>query len=133
MSYQSEIYDAVCNSIALNKLFGDRFSWDIADNSTPVPFVVAQTISDSGRGDLQGDRGLGFPLIQFSTWAKTKDEALKISETIRVELEGIQLPGDAAVVLTFQSEHSTYDPDARLFGNVMSYYASFYLHAPNKP
>ncbi len=96
MSYHEDIYQAVLNSAALAALIEDRFCWDVADGSTLVPYIVAQTISDSGETDHDGTRDLSFPLIQVTAWAKTKAEAVAIMRAWKADLEGVDIPGTSA-------------------------------------
>lgn len=123
MSYQAEIRAAVLATAEITELAGDRFFWDIADASAVAPYIVAQTISDNGDTDLGGDRGITFPLIQFSFWAATKETALALYDAFRRNLEGIQLPGETSTALVFAGEHSSYDDVTRLFGHIAEYRA----------
>lgn len=121
MSYQSDIFAAIQASAALTALIGQRFSWDVADGSTPTPYLVAQTISGSGETDLSGERNLAFPLVQFTAWSISKAEAIQVIATLKAELEGINLPGGSNVSLGYAGENSTYDRDTQFYGELIDY------------
>ncbi|GAA5124665.1 DUF3168 domain-containing protein [Luteolibacter yonseiensis] len=124
MSYQSDIYEAIKASAPLTALIGDRFFWDVADSSTTTPYIVAQTVSNDGETDFDGFRDVSFPLIQFSAWAKTKQDAIEIMSKFRTGLEGRNLPGASDVSLSFAGEQSTRDPVTKLYGEIIDYRAS---------
>ena len=124
MSYQSDIFDAIQASSAITALIGNRLFWDIADGDAIAPYAVAQTVSVSGETDLRGRRNVEFPLIQFSFWAKTKAEVIAISSAFKTAMEGRNLPGTSDTSLGFSGQHSTYESESRLFGEIMEYRAS---------
>lgn len=124
MSYQSEIYDAILASAPIAELIGDRFSWDIADPSTVAPYLVAQTIANSSNGDLQGVRDTSFPLIQITCWAISKSQAIEVMHRVEKALEGMEIPGETGISMNFSNEHSSYDSETRLFGEIREFRAS---------
>lgn len=125
MSWQSDITAAVTGSSALTTLIGDRFSWDVADGTqAAAPFLVAQVISADGETDFSGVRSLVFPLIQFTAWATSKEQAIGIIATLAREIEGRNLPGDNNVSLGYAGEQSTRDPQTKLYGEIIDYRAS---------
>lgn len=127
MSYEADIYRAVKDCSPLWDAIGGRFMWDIADPSTSSPYIVAQTVSDSGETDFDGTRDISFPTVQFTCWATTKQRAIEIMAIFRDNLEGYDLPGDSRCSLGFSNRFSTYDPTARLFGIILQYKASLQL------
>lgn len=124
MSYQSDIYAAIIASATLSEAIGGNFSWEVADGSTPAPYIVAQTISDDGGGDLAGDRSLTFPLVQFTCWAVSKEQAIDIMRTFKAEIEGRNLTGDSNPSLGYAGQQSTRDPQTKLFGEIREYKVS---------
>lgn len=116
MSYERDIYQAVRSCAPVWSAIGGRFSWDIADADSDAPYIVAQTISDNGPTTHAGERGATFPTVQFSCWAKSKSQAVKIMDDFRKGIEGRNLPGESVVSLTFSSRFSTYESETRLFG-----------------
>lgn len=124
MSYEADIYAVVQATSALTTLIGTRFFWDIADGSAVAPYIVAQTISDSGETDHDGDRSISFPLIQFSCWAKTKVEALAVMAAFKTAMEGVTLAGSSATSLSFAGQNSSYDRDTKLYGQIHDYRAA---------
>ena len=128
MSIETDINNAILNSGQLAVLIGGRFSWDIAESSTVAPFLVAQTISSDSETTHDGDRSLSFPLIQFSCWAKTKDQAIAIMSAFKTEMEGQTLPGANHVTLTHAGENSSYDTETKLFGILVDYRASAFTN-----
>lgn len=118
MSYEADITQAIKDSAPLWEAINGCFSWDVADSSKSPPYLVAQTITESGDTTHDGSRDVTFPTIQFSAWAKTKAEAVNISALLTSCLEGQSLPGDSAIALRFDSRNSTYDAESRLFGIV---------------
>ncbi len=124
MSWQSDIFDAVQASSALTVLIGDRFSWDVADGTTAVPYLVAQVISGDGETDLSGDRSLAFPLIQFAAWSPSKAETIEVMRIVKQELEGRNLPGKNNVSLGYGGEQSTWDPQTKYYGETVDYRVS---------
>lgn len=133
MSYQSDIYLAVIGDEYVSGLIGGRFFWDIADGSEAVPpYIVAQTISDSGETDYDGTRGLSFPLIQFSAWAKTKLAAVDIIDGLTLAIEGKTLLGDSGCSLSFSNRASTFDPSTRFFGEILDLRGAISLQPPTQ-
>jgi hypothetical protein len=124
MSYQSDINDAISDSEILTDLIGDRFFWDVADDGASQPFIVAQTISTDGDTCHDGTRDWSFPLIQFSAWASTKVAAIGLASAIRGEIEGVTLPGNSKVSLSFSNQNSTRDQETKLYGEIIDYRAS---------
>lgn len=123
MSYQSDINNAVASSSSLSLLIGNRFFWDVADDEATAPFLVAQTISTDSETCHDGSRDWSFPLIQFSAWAKTKDEAIEISSALKRDLEGVELIGASRVSLSYSSSNSTRDQETKLYGELIDYRA----------
>lgn len=124
MSYQADIYQAVLNSAPIAAKIGEKFSWDIADPTETPPYIVAQTISNSDSGDMQGVRDTSFPLIQFACWSTSKAEAIEIMRIFESEFSGIEIPGESGTSLNFAGENSSYDPETRLFGEIRDFRAS---------
>jgi hypothetical protein len=124
MSYQSDIYNAVMGAPTVAALIGERFFWEVADETTAAPYLVAQTISTDGETLHDGTRLWSFPLIQFAAWAYTHAKCIEIAAAFRDELEGVEITGDSSVSLSFVGENTTYDPDTKLFGISTDYRAS---------
>lgn len=124
MSYQSDIYTAVMAATAVTAIIGDRFFWEVADETTAAPYLVAQTISTDGETIHDRSRAWSFPLIQFSGWATTHAGAVALMSAFRSSLEGIEISGSSDVSLAFSGENSTYDPDTKLYGISSDYRAS---------
>jgi hypothetical protein len=127
MSYEKDITAAILANTPLVREIGDRFFWDIADGATAPPYIVAQTVSDDGETPHDARRGVSFPTVQFSTWAKTKAEAVRISEILRSEFEGTPIAGESECVLLFANRTSNYDQTTRLFGIVLDFRAPHHL------
>jgi hypothetical protein len=124
MSYQSDINDAIADNVPLTALIGTGFSWDIADPETSPPYLIAQTISSDGTTDFDGNRGVSFPLVQFSAWATSKAAAITIISTLKTAIEGQNLPGSSNSSLSFAGENSTRDPQTKLYGEIVDYRVS---------
>ena len=121
MSYQEDIYTVL--SGALYSSVGDRIFPDVADGSAAAPYVVYQTISTSGTTTHDGTRDVEFPNIQFSCWAKTKSAAVALGSLLNQTLDGQTLAGNSAVAFTFSNASSSYDPESKLYGEVLEYQA----------
>ena len=121
MSYQSDIYAAIQASTTLTNLVGNRVSWDIADGSTVAPFIVLQTISQSGENTHDGNRSLCHDLIQVSIWHTGKSSALAIAAIFKSEIEGQELAGTSAPSLSYAGGQSSYDVETKLFGELIEY------------
>lgn len=124
MSYQSDIYTAVMAATTVTAIIGDRFFWEVADESTAAPYLVAQTISTDSETIHDRTRAWSFPLIQFAGWATTHAAAVALMAAFRAELEGVEITGSSDVSLAFVGENSTYDPDTKLYGISTDYRAS---------
>lgn len=130
MSYQIDIDAAIlaneplASAIFKSEALGHGFFWDIADGSMTVPYIVAQTISDQGTGDLSGVRDMEFPLIQFSCWAATKQAAVALTRLLKTAIEGQNLPGDSNTSLGYAGTLSNFDPETGLYAELIEYRAS---------
>ena len=129
-SFQSDIFDAINDSVAISALIGERFFWDVADGGTPPPYLVAQVVSGDGITDHDGERPVSASLVQFTVWANGKAEAINVIATVKSELEGVALTGSSNTSLLYAGEQSTRDPDTRLFGEILELRA---VHTPNQP
>jgi hypothetical protein len=123
MSYQSDIFDAIQDSTALTALIGDRFCWDIADASTPTPYLVAQTVSDNGETAFDGSRGVSFPLVQFTAWSPSKAQCIAVISALK-DIEGENLSGPSEVSLGFSGGNSTFDSVTKFYGEIVEYRVS---------
>jgi len=121
MSYQSDIFDAIRGNAAITGLIGERFFWDIADETTETPYMVAQTISADSDTTHDGDRTITFPLVQFSCWSPSKADAIAVMSVFRNELEGLEVPGDSAASFTYSGEVSSYDRETGFYGEIVDY------------
>jgi hypothetical protein len=127
MTCEADITTAILAAAPITALIGQRFYWDIADARTAAPYVVAQTVSESGETPHDGQRGTAFATIQFAAWAATKAAANNTAETLRATVEGQLLPGTTQCALTFQGRNSTYDPTTRLFGVIVDLRANYQI------
>lgn len=121
MSYQSDLKAAMTANVTLAALVGTRVFADIAPGSATAPFVVFQTIATGGETTHDGNRNLEFPLIQFSCWAATKASAISVASAVNSMLDGKTLTGSAGLTLRFSDQNSTYDPESRLFGELIDF------------
>jgi hypothetical protein len=123
MSYQSDIYTALTASGAVSALVGNRVFPDVADGSTPAPYIVFQTITTAGTTPHDGSRDVEFPIIQFSCWAKTKAAAVALGSALNGMIDGQTITGASDVSFTFSNASGNYDPESKLFGEVLEYQA----------
>jgi len=109
---------------SVTAIIGDRFFWEVADETTTAPYLVAQTISTDSETIHDRTRAWSFPLIQFSGWATTHAQCVALMSAFRSALEGVEITGSSDVSLSFIGENSTYDPDTKLFGISTDYRAA---------
>lgn len=124
MSYQGDITAAIEDDATLAAIIGDRVYADVAPSTAATPYVVFQTISGRGETTHDGNRNLGFPLIQFSAWAATKAQAINIGNAINTLVDGNTLSGDSEISFTYSNDYGTHDPETNLFGEIREYRAS---------
>jgi len=121
MSYQSDIKTAFTAAATITALVGTRVYSDIAPGEAAAPFIVFQTIATSGTTTHDGDRNLDFPLIQFSCWASTKAAAVSIASAVNSLLDGNTIAGSSGITFRFSGQNSSYDPESRLFGEMVDF------------
>jgi hypothetical protein len=124
MSYEADIYGALIADAGISALVSDRVYWDCADGDTSPPFIVLQTISNTGETAFDGSRDNQFPLVQFTAWAGTKAETIQLRNAIRSAIEGVELDGDSQTSLGYSNDLSTYDQQTKLFGAIIDYRVS---------
>lgn len=124
MSYQADIYQAIQSAAPVVALASNRIYPDVAPGNTATPFIVYQTVSGYGTTTHDGQRDHAHPLIQFSCWAKTKEQAVTLSARLRAAIEGFTLPGDSETFLTFSNESGNRDQETGLFGEILELRAS---------
>jgi len=124
MSYQSDIYTALKANGPLAALVGTAIFPDVADGTVAPPYLVYQVISTDGETTHDGNRNLEFPLIQFSCWAVTKAAAITLAAAVNTVLDGKKLAGTSAVTFQFSNQYGTYDPETKLFGEILEYRAA---------
>ena len=124
MSYEADIRNAMLADEGLTNLIGTKVFWDVAEGDTPPPYVVLQTVSNSGETAFDGSRDDEFPLIQFVAWAATKLQSIAIRSAIRTAIEGRDLSGTSNTSLGYSNDLSGYDPQTKLFSALIEYRAS---------
>lgn len=121
MSYQSDIKSAFAAASTITALVGTRVYADVAPGEAAAPFIVYQTIATSGTTTHDGERNLEFPLIQFSCWAATKAEVIAIASAVNTLLDGNTISGSSGITFRFSGQNSSYDPESRLFGEMIDF------------
>jgi Protein of unknown function (DUF3168) len=124
MSYQSDIVAAMLADSGLSAIIGTRVFADVADGGTVAPYIVYQTVSDTGDTPFSGGRSVTFPLVQFACWSSTKTGAIAIASALRVAIEGRNLPGSSKSSLGFSNQISRRDMQTKLFGEIIDYRVS---------
>lgn len=124
MSYQSDITSALAAASTITAIVGARVYADVADGSTAAPYLVYQVVSTGGETTHDGAREIEFPLIQFSCWATGKAAAIALASAVNAVLDGNTLAGASGVTLQFSNQFGQYDPDTKLFGEILEYRAS---------
>lgn len=123
MSYQSDMVAALAAS-SLTNVVGDRIYADVADGTAHPPYVVWQVVSTGGDNSHDGGREVEFPLIQFSCWATSKAAAIALASSLNAILDGKTIPGDSKASFRFSNQFGTYDPETKLFGEIIEYQAA---------
>lgn len=124
MSYQSDIFTALSTAAGVTALADTRIFPDVADGSAVAPYVVYQTIATSGETTHDGLRNLEFPLVQFNCWATTKAGAIALASAVNAVLDGNTLAGSSGVTFQFSNQFGQYEPDTKLFGEIIEYRAA---------
>jgi hypothetical protein len=124
MSYEADIYGALIADEGIAILVGEKVFWDCADGDTSPPFIVLQTVSNTGETAFDGSRDNQFPLVQFAAWASTKAETIQLRNAIKSAIEGVELAGTSQTSLGYSNDLSTYDQQTKLFGHVIDYRVS---------
>ena len=124
MSHQSDIYSALTNNGDVFALVDSRIYADVADGTAVPPYIVYQVISTRGTTTHDGDRNLEFPLYQFSCWAAGKAGAIALASAVNTALDGITHGGSSNVTTTFSGQSGTYEPESKLFGEILEYQAA---------
>ena len=124
MSYQSDIITALAAASSITNLVSTRVYADVADGSAAAPYITFQTISTSGEVTHDGVRNIEFPLIQFNCWATGKAGAIALASALNTLLDGNVIAGSSAVTFQFSNQFGQYDPDTKLFGEILEYRAS---------
>lgn len=124
MSYQSNIYSALTGNGTIAGLVSTRIFPDVADGSAAAPFVVYQTITTGGETTHDGVRNIEFPLIQFSCWAISKANAIALASAVNAVLDGNTIAGSSTVSFQFSNQLGSYDPETKLFGEILEYRAA---------
>lgn len=124
MSYQADIHNALKSSSAIVGLTGGRIYADVCDQDAEVPYLVFQVISTRGETAHDGSRGIEFPTIQFSCWAKTKSAAVTLSAKVNSLLDGRTQTGASGISMIFSNAYGTYEADTKLFGEILEYSAA---------
>ena len=121
MSYQSDIYTALTGASAITALVSTRIYADVADGSATAPYLVYQFISAGGETTHDGERDTEFPLAQINCWASGKAAAITLADAVRTLLEGNTIAGDSASSFQHSNRFGTYEPDTKLFGEILEY------------
>jgi hypothetical protein len=124
MSYQSDLTTALAAAAGITGITGTRIYADVADGSTAAPYLVWQVISTGGETTHDGVRNIEFPTIQFSCWATGKAGAIALASAVNAVLDGNTISGSSGLTFQFNNQFGTYDPDTKLFGEILEYRAS---------
>lgn len=124
MSYQSDLYTALTGNAGLTAVVGTNIYPDIADQTATAPYIVYYISSTRGETSHDGERTIEFPQITLTVWAKTKAQAISTSVLIDTILDGNTLAGSSDLSMIFSNRSGTYDPSAKLFGEILEYSAS---------
>ena len=124
MSYQSDTYTALAANGTIAGLVSTRIFPDVADGSAAAPYIVYQTISTGGETTHDRVRNLEFPLIQFNCWATSKAGAISLASAVNTVLDGKTLAGSSGVTFQFSNQFGQYEPDTKLFGEILEYRAA---------
>ena len=124
MSYQSNIYTALTGNGTIAGLVGTHVFPDIADGTVAPPYIIYQTISTSGETSHDGVRNIEFPLIQLTSWATTRAGAIVLASAVNSVLDGNTISGASVVSFQFSNQLGTYDPETKLFGEILEYRAA---------
>lgn len=124
MSYQSDITTALAAASTITAIVSTRIYADVADGSTAAPYLVWQTIATSGETTHDGVRNIEFPLLQFSCWATGKASAIALASAVNAVLDGNTIAGSSGLTFQFSNQLGQYDPETKLFGEILEYRAS---------
>lgn len=124
MSYQSDLYSALSGEASITAIVGSRIYADIADASATAPYLVYQVTSTSGETTHGGTRDVEFPSIQFSCWATGKASAIALASALNTFLDGATIAGSSDLSLVFSNQFGQYEPDTKLFGEIIEYQAA---------
>lgn len=121
MSYQSDMYSALVAAAGITAIVGTRIYADVADGTTTAPYLVYQVISTGGETTHDGVREIEFPVIQFSCWATGKAAAIALASAVNAVLDGKTLAGSSGISFQFSNQFGTYEPDTKLYGEIIEY------------
>lgn len=124
MSYQADIHAALAGSATIAGITGGRIFADVCDQDAAAPYLVYQVVAVRGETAHDGSRGIEFPTIQFSCWAKTKAQCIDLAAKVNTLLDGKTLPGQSDISMLFSSSFGTYESDTKLFGEILEYSAA---------
>lgn len=124
MSYQADLFNALVADPTISGITGAGIFADVADGSASAPYLVYQVISTGGETTHDGTRPIEFPLIQFSCWAAGKAAAIALASALNALLDGNTLPGSSGITFQFSNQFGSYDPETKLFGEIIEYRAS---------
>jgi hypothetical protein len=124
MSFQSDLTTALAAATTITAIVSTRIYADVADGDTAAPYLVWQVVSTDGETTHDGDRSIEFPLIQFSCWATGKAAAIALASAVNAVLDGNTISGSSGLTFQFSNQSGTYEPDTKLFGEILEYRAS---------
>lgn len=90
MSLKTELHTKLLADVALGALIGTRLYPDRADQSTTMPYITYQDVSQETTHHLGGVSPSGFSTVtvQFSIWAATGLSRSNVEAALRIALDG---------------------------------------------
>lgn len=90
MSLKSELYTKLTNDATLSALIGTRLFPDRADQTTTMPYITYEDVSQRTTHHFGGVSATGFAVVtvQFSVWASGPKSRSDVEAALRIALDG---------------------------------------------
>ncbi len=90
MSLKSELYTKLTADATLSALISTRLYPDRADQTTTMPYITYEDVTQETTHHLLGVAGTGFAMVtvQFSIWAENPKSRSDVEAALRIALDG---------------------------------------------
>ena len=119
MSVESEVYDRLDSSGAVNALVDDRVYADAAPQDAKYPYIVVQLISAPRESVMGADTGDVRARVQVTIFAKRRFKELstdRVGNAVRVALQ--RYSGGGIQDIYFDNERSVYLSEIKIYQKI---------------